>query len=244
MSNIPISNPPSDLTMRDMLAYSSAFGGPAKTCRYVVRVIPQGARVVQRGYSDFVRQLTYLCESAEQPGRAFMNMDGVRYHGPGFKLPYQSQYEDTTMSFLCRTGSYERQFFDDWMEIINPTHTWNFSYRDEYKSEIHIYQLADFGSKQDPNANLPGSYTQSPATAPLAMYQWTLHEAYPIVVNPQPVTWADDNLQRLTVTFTYTKWTRRGWDHTPGNFVGKTGKGFINGPKVQSVTNLPITSKL
>ena len=227
MSNIPISNPPADLTMVDVMGYMNKFGGPVKSCRYIVRIIPQGEFIASAASLFFSRQLTYLCETSEMPGRSLMNMD-VRYYGPNFKIPYQSVYEDTTMTFLCRTQSYERQFFDDWMEIINPTNRWDFNYRDSYKSEIQIYQLADY----NPAAK---------ATAPVAMYQWTLHEAYPIVINPQPVTWADDNYQRLSVSFTYSKWTRRNWDVTPGSFAGSDGSGFIKGSRT---TGLPILNNL
>lgn len=218
MSNIPISNPPADLTMRDMMAYSSAFGGLAKSSRYFVRIIPQGNLLAGLGYNQFVGQLSYLVEAAETPGRGFQQID-VRYHGPNIKLPIQTSYEDTTMTFLCRTQSFERQFFDDWMEIINPTNLWDFNYKDEYRAEIQVFQLADFGTDQN-------------STAPVAMYQWTLHEVHPIVVNPQPVTWADDNFQRLSVAFTYTKWTRRGRDREPAGFKER----FVAG---STVTNLP-----
>ena len=224
MSSVPIKNPPANLTMRDLQAVSSAYGGLAKSSRYVIRIIPQGKFLLQLGYSDFMKQLPYLCEVAEMPGRSFLNMDH-RYYGPAFKIPYQSVYEDTTMTFLCRTKSYERQFFDDWMEIINPTNLWDFNYRDDCMAEIQVYQLADYGE----TAN---------ATAPAAMYQWTIFQAFPIVVNAQPVTWADDNFQRLTVTFTYDHWHRKEWDREPR---GQDPNRFIIG---STVTGLPGPSEI
>ena len=227
MASFPISNPPANLTMTDVMGFASAFGGYAKSCRYVVRIAPQGEFLLKSGYSDFMRQLSYLCEVAEMPGRSFMNMDN-RYYGPNFKIPYQSVYEDMTLTFLCRQKSFERQFFDDWMEIINPTNLWDFNYRDQYTSEINVYQLADYGASAE-------------ADAPAAMYQWTLHQAYPIVVAPQPVTWADDNFQRISVSFTYSHWSRKGWDRSPGNFVGSDGSGFIKGSET---LNLPLMKKI
>jgi hypothetical protein len=242
MSSVPISNPPADLTMNDMLAYSSAFGGPAKSCRYVVRIIPQGSLLVGLGYNNFTQQLTYLVEAAEMPGRGFMMVE-PRYYGPTFKLPVQTMYEDTTMSFLCRTQSFERQFFDDWMEIINPTNLWEFNYKDQYRAEIQVYQLADYGQrKADPNDIKPNA-TVAP-TAPLATYQWTIHEAYPSVVAPQPVTWADDNFQRLSITFTYTKWTRKGRDMQAGTYKLVNGASIEGGPGSNPAPPLPGTGSL
>ena len=68
-----------------------------------------------------------------------------------------------------------------------------------------MFQFADFSL----NSN---------KTEPVATYVWTLHDAWPVLVNPQPVTWADDNFQRLAVSFSYTKWTRPNKDKEPGTF--------------------------
>lgn len=222
-----VTNPPENLTMLDVMGVSQQYGGLAKSCRYFVRIRPQGTSLLNRVSSTIMPQLSYLCEAAEMPGRGFMNLDG-RYHGPNFKLPFQSQYEDTSMTFLCRSGSFERMFFDDWMELINPTHRWTFTYRDDYSSLVDIYQLTSY---PDPSSQNP--------TAPMASYQWTLHDAYPIVVNPQQVTWADDNFQRLTITFTYTRWTRPKLDVKPKGLRNESD--FIVG---STVTGLPTNSKM
>lgn len=200
MASFNISNPPENLKMSDFYAYSSAFGSLAKSARFAVRIIPSGVNslLTKLGYTAFMRQFTYLSESAEFPGRGFLNYD-MRYYGPNFKVPYKSEYQETSMTFLCRTDSFERQFFDDWMELINPTNTFDFNYKDSYKCEIQMFQ---FGEKA----------ANSRQTEPVATYAWTLHDAFPILVNPQPVTWADDNFQRLAISFSYTKWTRKNRD--------------------------------
>lgn len=206
--------------MNDVKAYSSIYGGLVKSSRYSIRIVPIGQFLLQLEYGRFLEHFTYLSDSAEMPGRAFMSVDH-RYYGPNFKMPFQSQYEDMTMTFLCRTESLERQFFDDWMEIINPTNLWDFNYRDQYRANIEIFQLAAHADGEDERA-----------TAPKAVYKWTVWDAYPITINPQPVTWADDNFQRLSVTFTYTKWTRVGRDATAGSFKDN----FIQGSTVESST--------
>jgi hypothetical protein len=162
------------------------MGSLAKACRYVVRIIRPGERVSE--------DLTYLCEATEFPGRGFNNVD-LRYYGPNFKLPFQTTYEDINMTFVCRSQALEREFFDDWMEQINPTSHFDFEYRDSYSTEITIFQMAEYGD-----------FTHEPT------YSFSLFDAYPVLVNAQPVTWADDNFLRLTVTFTYTKWRRRNKD--------------------------------
>lgn len=171
-------------------------------------------------------QLQYLCESAELPGRGFMNID-LTYHGPKFKVPYMTEYQETSMTFLCRTKSFEREFFDDWMEIINPTNTFDFEYKDNYKAEIHMFQMSDTPAV---TTNEQRENTTS-TTEPSAQYAWTLHDAFPILINPQPVTWADDNFQRLSVSFTFSKWTRRNKDKQSQTYS------LVNGATVTGVSN-------
>lgn len=202
MSNIPVKNPINNLTMNDVKSINSMYGGLGKSARFAVRILP--ARLhLQANYGPFLQDFTYLCEAAEMPGRGFQSLD-VRYYGPNQKLPFQTQYEDTTMTFLCRSESYERQFFDDWMEMINPSNSFDFNYREDYQTKIEIMQLAEYGN-------------ESKAKAPAETYRITLYNAYPILVNPQPVTWADDQVQRLAVTFSYHKWAREGYDPKANN---------------------------
>lgn len=218
MASIEIPNSPTNLTMIDFRSISDKYGSLQKSCKFVVQIVPGNNFLLP--YSTFARDLMYLCEVAEFPGRSFMNMD-VRYYGPNHKLPYQSQYEDINLTFLVRNNSLERQFFDDWMLIVNPVNTWDFNYRDDYTSSIHIYQFDEYGptgrvAQPVPNPDgPPTSYTQSLDTAPKAQYWMTLWDAYPILINPQPVTWADDQFQRVIISLTYTRWTRQGIDPRP-----------------------------
>jgi hypothetical protein len=203
MSNLPVKNPLTKLSMNDVKSINSRYGGLGKSARFAVRIAPPRTLLAQ--YSGFIQDFTYLCEAAEMPGRGFQSLD-VRYYGPNQKLPFQSQYEDTTLTFLCRSESFERQFFDDWMETINPTNTFDFNYRSEYETKVDIIQLAEYGT-----ATGVGPATTT-ATFPKQTYMITLFNAYPTLVNPQPMTWADDQYQRLAVTFTYHKWRREGYD--------------------------------
>jgi hypothetical protein len=184
-------NSPQNPTMRDFHTISSKYGGLAKGCRHIVRITPVGTLVQQINSNGILNDMPYLCETAEYPGRAFNNVD-LRYYGANFKLPYQSTFEDINLTFLCRNESIERQFFDDWMTLINPTKNFDFSYRDDYKCRIDIFNM-------DISKNT-------------AQYSFTLQDAYPILVNPQPVTWAEDQFLRLGITFTYHWWYREGRD--------------------------------
>lgn len=196
MADYYIEPPVSSLTMTDFRAYMNQYGMLAKGCRFLARIVPVGNFVLQINNKGITRDLIYLCESTEFPGRGMMSVD-YRYYGPSFKLPFQSQYEDINMTFICRNESFERQFFDDWMQKINPVNSFNFSYRDEYRCNIELYQFADIPADGD---------------QPKPIYAFTLQDAWPTQVAAQPVTWADDQFLRLGVSFTYHWWVRKGKD--------------------------------
>ncbi len=208
MSDQRITNYPKDFSLPRIRSYfNEQYGQPAKNCRFAVVITPPQIFGSLGIDTSVVRDLTYMCESAEMPGRAFLNVD-LRHYGPSFKMPYQSKYEDSNMIFICRSKSYERQFFDDWLSAINPVNTFDFNYRNEYSCAVRIFQLSEEASKS-------GS-SQFSNVVPEANYAFTLHNAYPILVNPQPHAWADDQITRLGITFTYTWWTRESLDPNPG----------------------------
>lgn len=204
MPAFTISNPPARLTMLDVSAAINSLGGPAKECRWAARVVPAGVNHVlgRLGYTEFMEDLVYLCEATSFPGRSF-DVSEVRYYGPSLVLPRNPKYEQShSMTFLCRQESFERQLFDDWLEMINPSTTWDFRYPTEYYCEIQLFQLAEYAADR----------TNAAATEPKATYAWSLLQAWPIQVNPQEVTWAGQDLLRLTVTFAYRYWQRPGRD--------------------------------
>jgi len=212
-----LSNKLTNLGMPGALSNMGKDGGLAKSARFAVFIsVPPG---LLGNWATMGSELVYLCEAAEMPGRAFMSVD-ARYYGPSHKLPYQTQYEDTTMTFLCRSESRERKFFDDWMEFINPTNSFDFKFRDEYATDIQIRQMAEY---EDMTQVGPNQGTVQGTGNPKETYRITFRKAYPVNINPQPMTWADDQYQRLAVTFTYFKWLRVGRDKEPAassnNFV-------------------------
>lgn len=202
-----IKNSPSlaDMDMLLSLFNSDDYGGLARSARFLVRINP-GSRstksfVARNG--NFAKQLSYLCESAEFPSRGFEATD-VRYYGPDVKYPIKTKYDDLNLIFLCRNEFYERDFFDTWMETINPTNTYDFSYKDDYVCRIELFQLSE-------NQSTGGPYS----SGKLSRYRFTFDKAFPINVNAQPVTWADDNFHRLQVTFAFTRWYRQELDAQP-----------------------------
>ena len=137
------------------------------------------------GNSSLTRYLSLQCESAELPGRTLATAD-VKIYGPIFKVPYQSQYADTSLTFLCTNDFYERKLFDRWLDAIHPSDTNNLRFpkgqSSRYMTNIKIIQYDEF-IKQ--------------------IYAVELIDAFPIGVAPQALNWGEDGFHRLQVQFAY-----------------------------------------
>jgi hypothetical protein len=134
------------------------------------------------------RYLALQCETAELPGRTLITAD-AKVYGPTYKVPYQSQYNDINLGFICTNDFYERKLFERWIEAIHPSDTNNLRFakgeETRYLTNITIIQYDDF-IKQ--------------------IYAVELIDAFPIGISAQPLTWTDDNFHRLSVQFAYTKY--------------------------------------
>jgi hypothetical protein len=135
------------------------------------------------------RYLALQCESAELPGKTLATAD-VKIYGPTFKVPYQTQYTDTTLTFLCTNEFYERKLFERWMDCIMPYDTNNLRFpkdeRSRYLTNIKIIQYDEFIKK---------------------IFIVELIDAFPIGISSQQLSWTDDNFHRLSVQFAYQKYS-------------------------------------
>jgi hypothetical protein len=141
----------------------------------------------QTSNSAMTKYLALQCEAAELPGKTLQTAD-VKIYGPTFKVPYNTQYTDTTLTFVCTNQFYERKLFDRWMEAIHPTDTNNVRFPkgqlSRYMTNIKIIQYDDF-IKQ--------------------IYAVELLDAFPIGVAAQTLSWSEDGFHRLSIQFAYQK---------------------------------------
>lgn len=186
-----IENAPENIsTQANLLAVGDA--GFASACRFaVVITLPKifrfdtgsGIKIPELNSEWFqtARDLTFLCEAAGFVGRGFETVD-VRYYGPSFKLPINTNYNDIGLTILCRGEMQEKKFFDHWHNLINPNSTYDFSYPDDYSTNIDIFAFDEAGH---------------------GVYQQTLERAYPVEVRDIETTWASDEINKINVTMTF-----------------------------------------
>lgn len=134
------------------------------------------------------RYLALQCESAELPGKNLVT-DDVKIYGPTFKVPYQTLYAETTLTFICTNDFYERKLFERWMEAIMPTDTNNLRFpkgeNSKYMTEITVKQYND-------------DVTQ--------IFGVKLIDAFPTSIAAQQLSWGDDSFHRLSVQFAYQRY--------------------------------------
>lgn len=135
-------------------------------------------------YRNISQRLTFRCENANLPGRTISTTDQKIYNIVE-KFPNQTTYQDMDMIFIVGGDMAEKQFFDAWLELINPTTNFNFKYKGDYSTSITVNQY-------DINNNLT--------------YTIELIDAYPIAVNQLDLDWSNDGYHKLTVVFAYTYW--------------------------------------
>lgn len=143
-----------------------------------------------KAYSDpqITRYLGLQCESAELPGISLLTQD-VKVYGPTYKLPYQRQYNDMNLTFICTNDFYERKLFDRWIEAIMPSDTNNMRFpkgeQTKYLTDITVVQFDEFVKQ---------------------IYAVKLIDAFPTSIAPMQVSWSDDGFHKLTVSFSYQRY--------------------------------------
>jgi hypothetical protein len=197
-------------TFRALIA---RYGDLARSCLFMVRIMPKfGTRAVE--------SLMYLCESAEIPGRAFETQE-VRTYGSTYRRPFISAYSDVTLTFICTGEMLEKNFFDNWMQAINPTDYYDFNYADTYLSKIDVFQYSSAGQQVNGNTLR-------------CTYQMTFMDAFPVTINPMPTSWAEDGVHRLQVQFSCSQVVRP-YDPIKGSTQTNT---IIQGGNIQNSGNI------
>lgn len=208
ISNYPIQD------ISNFAATINHYGGLAKTSRYAVRI--NAIPALNTLFTDslgVLRDLTFLCENAEFPGRTLVTSD-VRYYGPVQKFPFQTAYNDINLTFICRDEFFEKEVMDSWMNYINPINTYDFRYTDSYATSIDIFQFSEVGVEITGNAPNAESAAEGNSTSSgkvlQPIYQVTCQKAYPTNIGAMTLNWGDDQYHRLQVGFTYTRHFRDG----------------------------------
>jgi hypothetical protein len=169
--------------------------GPARENTFRAFIVPP------RAFTNFSADMTYLCDSAELPGRQMLTTPQVIY-GAQRKMPYGAVYNDLSLTFICTNLMLERKSFEAWQSAIqDPTNNF-MNYYHDYIGHVTVVKYND----QD-----------------LPTHAVMFEEAYPVTIEPQQLSWqpSSDRPLGLRINFAYLKWrssedVTRGGGNTPG----------------------------
>ncbi|CAB4133022.1 tail tube protein [uncultured Caudovirales phage] len=136
-------------------------------------------------FAQLPLNLMMRCENAELPSRTLGTVEQKFGSNPSQKFPYHTSYNDLSLTFMLSGDMSEKNFFDSWLEYVNPTTSFDFNYKDKYAAPIRIIQY-DMKNEQS--------------------YAVTLIKAYPISVNQLDLDWSSEEHHKLTVVFAYDYW--------------------------------------
>jgi len=143
--------------------------------------------------------LIMQCEATELPGKSVETLT-VRHNMFLDRLPLDVVYPDITLNFLCRGDLLEKKLFDVWLEKMVGTKDNHVNYG------VVQYKLSDNPdvSNYFGRVNIRQYYNFN-ASDPVVS-DIRLVDAMPIQVASMPLSWSDDGIHKLMVTFTYRKW--------------------------------------
>lgn len=174
--------------------------GVAKTANFQLNLssLPVGRKGLPTRFAGYAKVLAFRCEATELPGRQLVTND-TKIYGPTYKTPYQSLYQEITLTFLETSVFFIRDFFEAWMDGIYDSATNQLNYPDNYQIPVSLTQYDQVA---------PGGAQPAQPTPDLTkIATWHLYHAFPTAVNQMPLAWSEDGLHRVSVTLAYQYYT-------------------------------------
>lgn len=168
--------------MKSIETFKKQIKSFAKTSLMEVEIYPPDK--LDEIHSFDFEEYKFTCEASQLPGFIFKS-ENRSIGGLVSEMPVGFEHERLQLTFLCRGHMQERKMFDDWFMLIQDKDTLRLEYYDNYVADIIVKSYDPTGV---PN------------------YCVKYLSCYPNIMTSQNLTWAEDNVLRLTVDFSYEKW--------------------------------------
>ena len=176
-----------DFAIDDFMSKLDNKGSYAKRNRYTVEITPP----TSLSSSVNPDEIEFLIKAISFPGRSF----GTTTYRSGGKfsleVPYEMTEEPISVTFLGTNDWTPRTFWNDWINHIQSTDSYNMNY---YKNFIGTVMISVYDETKQ-NAQRPTS-------------QVKLHEAWPKNIGAVELGWESTELVDFTVDIAYSWWTQ------------------------------------
>lgn len=137
-----------------------------------------------------VKRVQAFCSAISMPDRDIQFKE-VKHHGPAYKIATDYKSADITATFYCDKFMRERSYFELWQSAIYSNQSNNFNFYDNYISDVNIFQLGQFASKNERDDTT---------------YAVKLFDCYPKTISAVEYNYDTNAVQTFNVTFTFRYW--------------------------------------
>ena len=136
------------------------------------------------------RSVGVFCNALTIPDRKIETMP-VKVHGPVRNYVFEHSYEPITLTFYADKFLRERMYFELWQKCAISNETHNVNYYDDYVSQINIFGLGSFASRQERDD---------------VTYMVSLIDCYPTSIGAVEMASETNDIVQFTVELSYRYW--------------------------------------
>ena len=136
------------------------------------------------------RRVRAFCNAINMPDREIV-MKEVKHNGPARNIAYDFKSGDVNATFYADKFLRERSYFELWQKSAFSTTNFNYNYYDDYVSNLNIFQLGQYASRQERDD---------------VTYGVQLINCFPKIVGPIEYSAEANTVQTFNVTFGYRYW--------------------------------------
>ena len=182
--------PGSPLSPQDFMSKVGNQGGISYQNKFSIMVTPP-AGMPNAGLNTAAMQMT--CNQATLPGKALARTDD-RIYGIDVQKPYGVTFEPAALTFYNTNKFTAREFWEQWLEWIQPAGSRNIRYYSEMIGSIQIYHYSE-----NVEEAVPGKEN----------YVMTLNEAYPMSIEELELNWESQEVMEFQVQISYKDWSNK-----------------------------------
>ena len=197
-----------DSTMGRIQAYVNEAEGFARKARYYAEFqLPNGVSDQAIGNAEETlgfasdsdnravqnsdgRRVRAFCNAINMPDREIV-MKEVKHNGPARNIAYDFKSGDITATFFADKFLRERTYFELWQKSAINTRSFNYNYYKDYVSNLNIFQLGQYASRQERDD---------------VTYGVQLIDAFPKTISAVDYSAQANEVQTFSVTFGFRYW--------------------------------------
>ena len=136
------------------------------------------------------RRVRAFCNAINMPDREIV-MKEVKHNGPARNVAYDFKSGDVNATFFADKFLRERTYFELWQKSAVSTANFNYNYYNDYVSNLNIFQLGQYASRQERDD---------------VTYGVQLLDCFPKTLGPVEYSAEANVVQTFNVTFSFRYW--------------------------------------